>query len=43
MEDELRWMKSTPGGRAPDIPDVLDFTYIDGLSSVKPEKVRILR
>ncbi|MEW6111374.1 MAG: ABC transporter substrate-binding protein [Thermodesulfobacteriota bacterium] len=43
MEDELRWMKSSPGSRAPDMPDVLDFIYVDGLSSVSPEKVKILR
>jgi NitT/TauT family transport system substrate-binding protein len=43
LEDETSW--AIKGGlvRNPNIPNYLDFFYLDGLTSVKPNAVRILR
>jgi NitT/TauT family transport system substrate-binding protein len=43
LEDESRW--AIDGGQtgARKIPNYLDYIYFDGLKSVKPESVRILR
>ena len=43
MEDESRWAINNrlTGARA--VPNYLDFIYVDGLKSVKPEAVTILR
>ena len=43
LEDESRWaIKSGLIGEAK-IPNYLNFIYFDGLESVKPKAVRILR
>jgi len=43
LEDESRW--AIKGGRTTgtNIPNYLDFIYLDGLASVNPKAVRILR
>jgi NitT/TauT family transport system substrate-binding protein len=43
LEDQTRWVikyRLTPGT---DMPNYLDFIYVDGLLAVKPEAVRIIR
>jgi len=43
LEDQTRWaMKYRLIERA-DMPNYLDFIYVDGLQVVKPEAVRIFR
>ena len=43
LEDESRWaIKNGLIGKS-EIPNYLDFIYLDGLASVKPKAVRILR
>ncbi|MBT0664045.1 ABC transporter substrate-binding protein [Geobacter pelophilus] len=43
LEDESRWAVNSGLIPQRDIPNYLDFIYFDGLRSVKPEAVRILR
>jgi NitT/TauT family transport system substrate-binding protein len=43
LEDESRWALSSGLAIAGKIPNYLDFIYLDGLRSVKPGAVRILR
>ncbi|MHB9097836.1 MAG: ABC transporter substrate-binding protein [Syntrophales bacterium] len=43
MEDESRWAIKGGLTGARKVPNYLDFIYFDGLMSVKPEAVRILR
>ena len=43
LEDESRWAIKHGLTRTTKIPNYLDFIYLDGLSGVKPEAVRILR
>jgi len=43
LEDESQWAIKGGMTRARKIPNYLDFIYIDGLNSVKPSAVRILR
>jgi ABC-type nitrate/sulfonate/bicarbonate transport system substrate-binding protein len=43
LEDESRWAIDNGLTDAKNIPNYLNFIYFDGLKSVKPEAVRILR
>jgi ABC-type nitrate/sulfonate/bicarbonate transport system substrate-binding protein len=43
MEDEARWMISKGLTREKQNPDFLNYVYIDGLKTVKPEAVSIIR
>jgi NitT/TauT family transport system substrate-binding protein len=43
LEDESRWAIKNRLTKATKIPNYLDYIYFDGLKSVKPEAVRILR
>ncbi|HEY3275149.1 MAG TPA: NrtA/SsuA/CpmA family ABC transporter substrate-binding protein [Syntrophorhabdaceae bacterium] len=43
MEDESRWAIDNRLTRARMVPNYLQFIHIDGLKSIKPEVVRILR
>ena len=43
LEDESRWAINGGLTGAKTVPNYLDFIYFDGLKSVKPEAVRILR
>lgn len=43
MEDESQWAMNSGFIARTKIPNYLDFIYFDGLESVKPEAVRILR
>jgi sulfonate transport system substrate-binding protein len=43
LEDESQWAKKRGLTKATKIPNYLDFIYFDGLMSVKPEAVRILK
>lgn len=43
LEDESRWAISGGLIGAREVPNYLDFVYIDGLKSVRPEAVSILR
>jgi sulfonate transport system substrate-binding protein len=43
LEDESKWAINNRLTTATKIPKYLDFIYLDGLASVKPEAVRILR
>jgi NitT/TauT family transport system substrate-binding protein len=43
LEDESRWAIKNRLTKAAKIPNYLDYIYFDGLKSVKPEAVRILR
>ena len=43
LEDETRWAMNSRLIDKRKIPNYLDFLYLDGLLSVKPEAVRILR
>lgn len=42
MEDEARWMIKNRLTSAKQVPDFLDYIYIDGLKAVKPEAVGII-
>jgi NitT/TauT family transport system substrate-binding protein len=42
-EDESRWAIKGGLTEAKEIPNYLDFIYVDGLKSVKPEALMILR
>lgn len=43
MEDESRWAIKNGLTRKAKVPNFLDFIYFDGLKSVRPQAVRILR
>jgi NitT/TauT family transport system substrate-binding protein len=43
LEDESQWAIKNRLTKATKVPNYLDYVYIDGLKSVKPEAVRILR
>ncbi len=43
MEDESRWAVKSGLTAGAKIPNYLDYIYFDGLASVKPKAVRILR
>ena len=43
MENEARWMMSNNLTNQSVIPDFLNYIYLDGLSSVKPESVNLIR
>jgi len=43
MENEARWLMSSNLTDATAVPSFLDFIYVDGLISVKPESVDIIR
>jgi NitT/TauT family transport system substrate-binding protein len=43
MEDEARWMIKNNLTREKQIPDFLNYIYVDGLKAVKPEAVNIIR
>jgi len=43
MEDEARWVIKNTLVQEKEIPNYLDFLYIDALDSVKPEAVTVIR
>ncbi len=43
MEDEARWMIKNTLTTEKQIPDFLNYIYVDGLKAVKPEAVNIIR
>jgi NitT/TauT family transport system substrate-binding protein len=43
MEDEARWMIKNKLTTEKNIPDFLDYIYLDGMKAVKPEAVSIIR
>ena len=43
MEDETRWMIKNNLTREKQIPDFMNYIYVDGLKAVKPEVVKIIR
>jgi NitT/TauT family transport system substrate-binding protein len=43
MENEARWMISNHLTNATSIPNFLNYLYLEGLSSVKPESVNVIR
>ena len=43
LEDESRWAIKNGLTSARKVPNYLDFIYLDGLLSIKPKAVRILR
>ncbi|MHB8842398.1 MAG: ABC transporter substrate-binding protein, partial [Candidatus Aquicultor sp.] len=43
MEDESRWMIKNNLTTEKQVPNFLDYIYIDGLEEVKPEAVNIIR
>jgi len=43
MEDEARWMIRNNLTNATAIPDFRNFLYTDGLDTVKPGSVKIIR
>jgi len=43
LEDQTRWTIKRQLVARRDMPNYLDFIYIDGLAAVKPEAVRIIR
>jgi len=43
MEDQARWMIANKLTSAKEIPDFLNYIYVDGLNAVKPEAVNIIR
>ena len=43
LEDQTRWALKNKLTVRKDMPNYLDFIYVDGLLAVKPEAVRILR
>jgi NitT/TauT family transport system substrate-binding protein len=42
-EDEARWMITNNLTRDKQVPDFLNYIYVDGLNAVKPEAVNIIR
>ncbi len=43
MEDEARWMIKNNLTNEKQVPDFLNYIYVDGLKAVKPEAVNIIR
>jgi NitT/TauT family transport system substrate-binding protein len=43
MEDEARWMIANMLTNETEIPNFINYIYLDGLESVKPESVSIIR
>ena len=43
MEDEARWMISNNLTTEKQVPDFLDYIYMDGLKAIKPNAVNIIR
>ena len=43
LEDQTRWAMKYRLTARKDMPNYLDFIYVDGLQAVKPEAVRIIR
>ena len=43
LEDEARWTISEGLADKKEVPNYLDFIYLEGLEAVKPEAVTILR
>jgi len=43
MEDEARWMIKNNLTSEKQVPDFMNYIYIDGLKAVKPEAVKIIR
>jgi ABC-type nitrate/sulfonate/bicarbonate transport system substrate-binding protein len=43
LEDQTRWAQRNKLTSGMDFPNYLDFIYLDGLQSVKPEAIRIIR
>lgn len=43
MEDEARWMIKNKQTSEKQVPDFMNYIYIDGLKAVKPEAVNIIR
>ena len=43
MEDEARWMIKNNLTSQKQIPDFMNYIYVDGLKAVKPEAVKIIR
>jgi NitT/TauT family transport system substrate-binding protein len=43
MEDEARWMIGNNLATEKQVPDFLNYIYVDGLKAVKPEAVNIIR
>jgi NitT/TauT family transport system substrate-binding protein len=43
MEDEARWMIKNNLTREKQVPDFMDYIYVDGLKAVKSEAVKIIR
>jgi NitT/TauT family transport system substrate-binding protein len=43
MENEARWMMSNNLTNVTQVPNFLNYIYLDGLKSVKPESVNIIR
>jgi NitT/TauT family transport system substrate-binding protein len=43
MEDDARWMIKNKLTTEKQIPDFVNYIYVDGLKAVKPEAVKIIR
>jgi NitT/TauT family transport system substrate-binding protein len=43
MEDEARWMIKNNLTKEKQVPDFMNYIYVDGLKAVKPEAVNIIR
>jgi NitT/TauT family transport system substrate-binding protein len=43
MEDEARWMIKNNLMNQEQIPDFMNYIYVDGLKAIKPEAVKIIR
>ena len=43
LEEQTRWVMKYRLTASNDMPNYLDFIYVDGLQAVKPEAVRIIR
>jgi NitT/TauT family transport system substrate-binding protein len=43
MEDEARWVIKNNLTKEKQIPDFMDYIYVDGLKAIKPEAVKIIR
>jgi hypothetical protein len=43
LEDQTRWAIKHRLTKRKDMPNYLNFIYVDGLLAVKPEAVRIIR
>jgi NitT/TauT family transport system substrate-binding protein len=43
MEDEARWMIQNNLAAAPQVPDIVQYIYVDALQAVSPDAVNIIR